>query len=133
MFYPVSNAILNHVHGGFLDLKESLIIGIVLHNIPVTVALVSLLRTYTISSFSKNLILIVFGLMAPLGSLTGEFLEFLKIENLELIIRVALGIVVGIFLHISTTIMFENSENHKYNYQKLISIVLGIFFAIILS
>jgi hypothetical protein len=36
-----------------------------------------------------------------------------------------MAIVVGIFLHISTTILFESSEGHKFNFQKLIAIALG--------
>jgi hypothetical protein len=36
-----------------------------------------------------------------------------------------LAIVVGMFLHISTTIIFETSENHKFNVLKLTSIIVG--------
>jgi hypothetical protein len=33
---------------------------------------------------------------------------------------------VGMFLHISTTIIFETSENHKFNLAKLTAILLGV-------
>jgi hypothetical protein len=32
-------------------------------------------------------------------------------------------------LHISTTIIFETSENHKFNLLKLVSILVGCAFA----
>ena len=130
---PVSNSIVLPEQEGFLDLKNSLIIGIVLHNIPVTVALISLLQSYNYSNSKKLWVLLAFAAMAPLGSLVGDLLQFMNVQRIDLIIRIALGIVVGIFLHISTTIMFENSENHKYNYTKMISIVLGVLFAVFLS
>ena len=36
-----------------------------------------------------------------------------------------MALVIGIFLHISTTILFESSEEHRFNYYKLITILLG--------
>lgn len=130
---PVSSFV-NSIHNdGILTMRNSLIIGIVLHNIPVTVALVTLLKSHEVSRIKFLLILILFALMAPLGSLFGNILEIMNFGNIDLIIRFSLGVVIGIFLHISTTIMFENSENHRYNYQKLISIVMGVLMACMLS
>ena len=50
-------------------------------------------------------------------------------KNLGIDEHVILAIVVGIFLHISTTIIFETSENHKFNLLKLVSILVGCSFA----
>jgi hypothetical protein len=36
-----------------------------------------------------------------------------------------MALVVGIFLHISTTILFETEENHKFNMVKFIAIIIG--------
>ena len=33
--------------------------------------------------------------------------------------------VIGIFMHVSTTILFETSEDHHYNRKKGIAILLG--------
>jgi len=33
--------------------------------------------------------------------------------------------VVGIFLHISTTILFESSDGHKFSIQKILAIIVG--------
>ena len=39
------------------------------------------------------------------------------------------AIVIGIFLHISTTILFESSEGHKIHLSKLLVIILGVVVA----
>jgi hypothetical protein len=55
------------------------------------------------------------------------------VANIDYIIQISLGIVIGIFLHISTTIMFESSNNHKYNFAKMASILLGSIVAYLIS
>ena len=42
------------------------------------------------------------------------------------------AIVIGIFLHVSTTILFESSKDHKFNIYKFGIIVLGIVLALAL-
>ena len=36
-----------------------------------------------------------------------------------------MAIVIGIFMHISTTILFEASDVHRFNFAKLLAIVAG--------
>jgi hypothetical protein len=71
-----------------------------------------------------------FALMTPLGVLIGLVVPA---ESLGLNQDIILAVVVGIFLHISTTIIFETSENHKFNLLKLVSILVGCLFAFILN
>jgi len=44
-----------------------------------------------------------------------------------------MGVVIGIFLHISTTILFESTENHRFNSIKFIVILLGAGLAFLVS
>jgi len=37
--------------------------------------------------------------------------------------------VIGIFLHVSTTILFEASKNHSFNATKLAVVIAGILIA----
>jgi uncharacterized membrane protein YdcZ (DUF606 family) len=46
---------------------------------------------------------------------------------------ILLAIVVGMFLHISTTIIFEASENHRFNLAKLASIFVGVTLALLIQ
>ena len=68
------------------------------------------------------LFLLFFGMMTPVGALIG--LKFTP-EQFGLDLHIILAVVVGMFLHISTTIIFETSENHKFNLLKLVSILIG--------
>ncbi|MES2798916.1 MAG: ZIP family metal transporter [Bacteroidota bacterium] len=112
----------SHSHGH----DNSLLLGIVLHQIPVAIALMTLLINTNISTLKAWLILIAFALMTPLGTAFGLFYHGAhELFNFSII----LAVVVGMFLHISTTIIFETSENHKFNLLKLGSIVAGVALA----
>jgi hypothetical protein len=66
----------------------------------------------------------LFAIMTPLGTLASSELavgsQFLYVIN---------AIVIGIFFHISTTILFESSEGHKFNLSKLLAILSGFIIA----
>jgi zinc transporter ZupT len=105
----------------------SLLMGILFHQVPVAIALMTLLKQTAFSKLKSWLILLTFGLMTPLGLIIG----YLTQDNLEgLNMNFLLAIVVGMFLHISTTIIFETSENHKFNLMKLTSILVGVLLAL---
>jgi zinc transporter ZupT len=112
-----------HHHGT----GNTLLMGIIFHQIPVSIALMTLLISSNIKKSTVWLIMILFAITTPLGLVTGLLSESLIASlNFDII----LAIVVGMFLHISTTIIFETSENHKFNFVKLISILIGFAVAI---
>jgi len=106
---------------------QGLLLGIVLHKIPVAIALMTLLLASGFKIKKAWIVLGIFALMSPLGMLVGHYGAKNEFFNLEII----LAVVVGMFLHISTTIIFESSENHKFNFIKLISLLLGVGLAMI--
>lgn len=136
-----------HVHGGkfpmvlFISLclhafmegiplanneHQELLWAIVVHKIPITIVLGSFL-VHSKTPLSKCLfLLILFSLMSPLGSLVGGNVSFLLTYKTEIT-----AIIVGIFLHISTTIIFESTENHKFNIAKFIAILVGFGVALV--
>lgn len=102
---------------------ESLLLGIVLHQLPVAIALMTLLRQSHLSLRLSWLLLSIFGMMTPMGMFLGWLMESGgEFAYMDLL----LAVVVGMFLHISTTIIFETSENHKFNLAKLTAILLGV-------
>lgn len=131
---PVAE-VMGHGHnsGSMLGFKDSMILGLTLHNIPIAIAFVTMLKQLQIAKKSAIVYLILFCLMAPLGVLCNELMKQAGVANIDYIIQISLGIVVGIFLHISTTIMFESSNNHKYNFAKMASILLGSVVAYLIS
>lgn len=68
--------------------------------------------------------MIAFAFMTPLGTLLSDNIGFLKNFYIEIS-----AIVVGILFHISSTIIFESSEGHRFNLAKLISIIIGVVLA----
>lgn len=105
--------------------QRSLLAGITLHHIPVALALVSMLIQSGVKKKSAVFYLLLFALMAPAGALTVTLLGNSAIENFPLFSDQVMAIVIGIFLHISTTILFESYEHHRFNYFKLLIILLG--------
>ncbi len=94
---------------------SSLLYGIVLHKIPVSMMLFAFFRQLKIKTSTNILLLFVFALMAPLGMFIAEFIP----QNHTYIT----AIVTGIFLHISTTILFESSANHRFNLIKIATVI----------
>lgn len=104
---------------------QSLLTGIILHNIPIAIALMTMLLQSHISKPQAIMWLTVFALITPLGSFTSYAIGQNMIGGLSMYFDRIMAVVVGIFLHISTTILFESSENHRFNLIKFIVILLG--------
>lgn len=111
---------------------DSLLTGIILHNTPIAIALMSMLLESGIKKSTAIIWLTVFALMTPLGTFTSYLLGS-QLPQLSLYFNRIMAVVVGIFLHISTTILFESSENHRFNLLKFITIILGAMIAFIIS
>jgi len=65
--------------------------------------------------------LLVFAIMTPLGTWISQNAMFLADYT-----HYINAVVIGIFFHISTTILFESGDGHKFNFSKFISIILGV-------
>lgn len=110
---------------------NELIFGISLHHIPAAFALGSILMQNHFKKTSIVLYLLVFAIMAPLGYYVSLGLSNGSIGGIEAYFNKIMGVVIGIFLHISTTILFESSADHKINTRKMIAVLLGIGVALI--
>jgi len=128
-----SGIIVNTAETTVLSTQQSLIFGITLHNIPIAIAFVTLLLEHKASRSKTILLLIGFALMAPLGCFISYLLNSVGVQNYDGFMKLSFGIVIGIFLHISTAIMFETSENHKYNLAKIASMIAGVLLAAFIS
>ena len=110
-------------HGGHVHSHElnDLYWGVFIHKIPVAVALKTILTASGVSKRNSWVYLIVFALMAPMGLLLGEWILITFDISLDWLLAVA----IGMFFHVSTTIVFESSEGHKLNFIKLLAILAG--------
>ncbi|MFC4163588.1 ZIP family metal transporter [Epilithonimonas zeae] len=99
------------------------LLGILFHNIPISFVLGSFLAHSKNFSTKFWLIVLVFALASPLGMLLGKYFD----ENLKVYFLAVVG---GIFLHISSVIIFESNKNHKMDWQKIILVICGIVLAL---
>jgi zinc transporter ZupT len=103
---------------------HNLALGIGIHHLPIAV----ILTTFFINSqLNKKAIfgfMLTFALMTPLGTFMADALPIVNVYYTEIT-----AIVIGILFHISSTIIFESSEGHKFNIAKVSMIILGIALA----
>jgi zinc and cadmium transporter len=113
------------------DQHNALIFGISLHHIPAAFALASILMQNKFKPAGIVFYLAIFAIMAPLGFWVSNGISTGSIGGIEIYFHKMMGIVIGIFLHISTTILFESSVDHKVSKRKMIAVLLGIGIALI--
>lgn len=103
------------------------LMGILVHNIPISFILGAFLfnRKSTKASYPSILIVALFALASPFGMLLGNYF------NPEWQ-PYFLAIVGGIFLHISSVIIFESNKNHNVDWTKIGLVLLGVSLALMI-
>ena len=98
--------------------------GIAIHHFPIAIILTAFFVNSGLSKTAIFLFMTTFAVMTPLGTLMSGHLHFISHYYTEVS-----AVVIGILFHISSTIIFESSEGHKFNLAKLIVIILGVVMA----
>ncbi len=116
------------IHHGHEHDSHHLLFAIILHKAPAAFALVVVLL---VSGFSRNLVvicLVIFAAMSPLGAWVASGLALTTGLVAKLI-----AVVIGSFLHIATTILFEadDTHQHKISWKKLAVILAGLGMSIL--
>ena len=104
--------------------QHELAIGIAIHHLPIAIILTTFFVNAKLNKTAIFIFMVTFALMTPLGILLSSSLPFLNYYYTQIT-----AIVIGILFHISSTIIFESSEGHKFNIAKVSMIVLGIAIA----
>ena len=118
---------------GYDNVNYQLILGLGIHNFPITIAFVSLLKEHGQLKSKNYGLLFLFACMTPIGFLFSYFLHSVGLNNYQAFSGAAYALVIGIFLHISTAILFETSDQHKYNIRKVLVMAGGIILAYFVS
>mgnify|MGYP006381479235 FL=1 len=103
---------------------NELALGIAIHHLPIAIILTSFFVNAKLNKTAIFFFMVVFAFMTPLGTVTAQYLPFLTEYYTQIT-----AVVIGILFHISSTIIFESSEGHKFNLAKLSMIAIGIFAA----
>lgn len=123
-FLFISLCIHSFLEGFPIHQHNDMVYGVLIHKIPIAILLTAFLLQSSYSKLHIISFLVVFAAMTPLGTYISNHSSFIADY-----VNVINAIVIGIFLHISTTILFETGEGHKFNLSKLIAICLGILIA----
>ena len=99
---------------------HSMVYGIAVHKLPIAFIVSSFMLVNKITKLKIIAIMLFFAAMSPLGSLLASNLELDDAAMLPL-----KAIVTGIILHVSTTLILEASEAHKFNAAKIGVMLLG--------
>lgn len=107
----------------------AIVLGVSLHHIPAAVALATLLRL-RLGSFRRVWPwLLLFALASPLGLVFSNYVVLKQLLGSG-VYAALLGLVAGNFLHVSTTILFETSPEHRLNWPKLGATLGGLLLAL---
>ncbi|MFD1467833.1 zinc/iron permease [Hymenobacter caeli] len=110
----------------------AVVAGVALHHIPAAFALATLLHQRPGPARAAWPGLLLFALAGPAGILSSNYLVLH--ERLGAGAYAALlGLVAGNFLHVSTTILFENSPGHRLNWAKLGATAVGATLALAIA
>jgi len=106
---------------------KNLILGVVIHKIPIAILIATYLLKSKLDKSKVIVFILVFTIMTPLGSLIGGSLNISS-----KIIQSVNAIVIGMFFHISTIILFESREDHNFNINKILIVISAVVLAYII-
>lgn len=99
----------------------ALVYGIALHKIPIAMIIYTLLKSMDLSVSKITFLMLIFALISPLGYLAVEQLHISHHSMIKI-----LCLVIGLFLHVSTTVIFDTSNQHRFDLKKFVSILVGL-------
>lgn len=104
--------------------RHFLLVSVVVHNYPISIALLGMLLQSGMKKSSALACLGLFAIMAPIG------MFFSTHTGLAVYSRYLMAIVIGIFMHISTVILFESEDHHRFPVGKMIAVIVGLLLGI---
>jgi zinc and cadmium transporter len=122
LFEGYSAGLTNYLTPG---LVSGMVAGISIHEIPAAFSLSVLMSTRYKRKLYLLPILALYACATPIGYISGVFVHSENIIS-EHMSQVITAIIAGTFLHISTTIVFENSLLKREGVNKWIMIILGL-------
>jgi zinc transporter ZupT len=106
---------------------HNLAIGIAIHHLPIAIILTLFFVNAKLDKKAIFAFMLTFAIMTPLGTIISDYLPILNVYYTEIT-----AVVIGILFHISSTIIFESSEGHKFNIAKVSMIIFGVILAYII-
>lgn len=98
--------------------------GIAIHHLPIAIILTTFFINAELNKVALFFFMLTFAVMTPFGTFVSDNFPILNDYYTQIT-----AVVIGILFHISSTIIFESSEGHKFNIAKVSMIILGIVLA----
>ena len=98
--------------------------GIAIHHFPIAIILTTFFVNAQLNKVALFCFMVAFAVMTPLGTLLA-----VAVPSLNEFYPQITAVVIGILFHISSTIIFESNEGHKFNVAKISVIIFGILLA----
>lgn len=116
----ISLCIHSFLEGFSIHEHNEMVYGVFVHHVPIATLITMFLFKSEYNKQQIILFLLFFALMTPFGTFVSHtwdgIAEYSQIIN---------AVVIGIFFHISTTILFESGDGHKFNMSKFVAIIAG--------
>ena len=100
--------------------RHFLLISVVVHNYPISIALLGMLLQSGMKRSRALMCLGLFAAMAPIGMFVSTH------TGLAVFSRYLMAVVIGIFMHIATTILFESEDHHRFPLPKIVALAVGL-------
>lgn len=102
--------------------NSAFVAGVLMHKAPMAIALATVLRRSQVASGRSWTMIMVFALALPAGMgagmLGGDRFGGTFLAS-------ALAVAIGMLLHISTTIIFESTPDHRFNAKRFVTVLAG--------
>lgn len=126
---PLAGGAHHHHHHGHLSIElesSPLLVGLMIHTFPVAMVLAGLLLATNLSKAKQWMYISIFAVMPVFGMLLADSLLHMEGIDSNFLIMALSGMLIGILVHIATTMLFETSDGHHFNLRKLLIIVTGL-------
>jgi len=105
--------------------ENNLLVGVIVHKVPIALILTLFFIKANYSRVLTIVFLLLFALMSPLGTFMAHSeIAFFNSYRLEIT-----ALTIGILFHVSSTILFESSKDHKFNISKMSAVIIGMVVA----
>jgi zinc transporter ZupT len=108
--------------------NNNLAYGIAIHHFPIAIILSIFFINASMSTKVVFGFMFTFAIMTPLGTWLSDYMPAAQFYAKEIT-----AVVVGILFHISSTIIFESNEGHKFNLAKITVTILGFILAYVIE
>ncbi len=127
-FFPwllfISLSIHALIEGFPIHPDNHILTAVIIHKIPITIILSLFFIGGNYKPFTIFLFMVLFAVMTPLGNWGAQNNAILSTYKLEIT-----AVAIGVIFHVSTTILFESSKNHTFNFSKMLAVVVAVVLA----